>query len=516
MNKVSSSRFSPAAVLIQLIWIWQPATAQVVLPPAFINPNVPHDVATGASASVEELAIFAWQEFIALNWPAVDPAATGKRGQADTSANFLTITADASGNFPLLVWQTYLHKNELFPVSGTPTSFDSNPPAYSYKVNAAPSANAKYNLYNNLDESSELGLCQMFAHTNTRIVYEAKVNRSVFDYIYGGGANALCTATNGCLGFYSAKTNAMSTLRTTGGVCELPASAPVPTLSLPCGDLGVAGEAGEGAIELKAAWRQLTPAEQASGRFYMREVIYYKGGQNSQSGGAQQLYDNAVFGLVGLHIIHKTKSFPTFVFATWEQVDNFDDSTNTNSESLQFLNAGTPLPNIPVTRVHPIHSDVAQVNDAVHVAFKQQAPNSVWQYYKLIGVQGTPMNGPPLGASSDTLSYYFLANIVVESNQTLQSFYGQAPNGLVQPAKNVYLKGAEGSPFQMGGCQGCHGTQGQVVGGDFSAVLSFGPSNSHLFPESIDSDLVTSVASTNERTGRNLKLRRKQRRGSAG
>ena len=107
---------------------------------------------------------------------------------------------------------------------------------------------------------------------------------------------------------------------------------------LPCGDITVAGDAGEGAIEIKAAWRQLTPAEISSGRFFTRNVIFYTGPQGTSS------YNNAVWGLVALHIIHKTKSFPAFVFATWEQVDNYDDdfTANPNPETLAYQNTGTP------------------------------------------------------------------------------------------------------------------------------------------------------------------------------
>jgi hypothetical protein len=54
--------------------------------------------------------------------------------------------------------------------------------------------------------------------------------------------------------------------------------------------------------------------------------------------------------------------------------------------------------------------------------------STVWQYYKLIGVQATPVNGPPSKkAPSDDISYYYLANFVVETNQTLQNFAGRCP-----------------------------------------------------------------------------------------
>jgi hypothetical protein len=482
----SPSAYSLLLIVSQALWVLpaaQPASAQVTLPANFISADVPHDVLTGPSASIQDLAVFAWREFIALNWPAMDPATTNVRGRANVNSDFLTITADSTGTYPLLVWQTYRHKNELFPAGGqTAPSFDSSAPAYKYDSQPTAAGNATYGLFNNLDESSEIGLCNMFAHTNVRIVYEAKVNRTEFDYANKNGFTN-CSGAN-CPTLAAASFKTSDGLAQYGGICRTDPS----IVSLPCGDAAVDGDAGEGAIEIKAAWRMLTDAEMASGRFYTHKVIYYKGGQDTQSGGSQQYY-NAVFGLVALHIIHKTKSFRTFVFATWEQVDDFDDANNSNPENLAFLNL---LPaasnNMLATRAHPIHSQIPPVNDAVHAAFKAKAPTTVWQYYKLVGVQAMPMNGPPpSGAPSDTNSYYYLANIVVETNNTLQNFFGAAFSGGVPTQfQNVYLNDAAGSPFQMGGCQGCHGAAGQALGGDMSVLLSSGPLNANSRPESID------------------------------
>jgi hypothetical protein len=486
-------RCSVLSILLSLP-LGQPAHAQTPLPADLISPNVPHEVATGASASVTELAIFAWQEFTALNWPAVDPATTGQRGRPDTNSNFLTIMPDQTGSYPLLVWQTYRHKNELFPADGnTDPSFDSTAPSYKYKGPPIQPGQPGYTntLFNNLDESSEIGLCNMFAHDSTRILYEAKVNRAVFNY---ANTNKLtqCDDKNDCPILKAALLKTAGNLAENGAICSVDPS----IVSLPCGDAATTGDAGEGAIEIKAAWRQLTTDESKSGRFYMRKVLYYTGPQY-----VGQQYQNAVYGLVALHIIHKTKAFPTFVFATWEQVDNYDDKDNQNTENLKFVNTGTDLPNIAVNRAHPIHSQIGPVNDAVHAAFTSKDPSTVWQYYKLIGVQGTPVNGPPpAGASADQISYYYLANIVVETNQTLQNFFGAAPDGVVVPFNNVYLSGASGSPFQMGGCQGCHGTQGQSIGGDMSRLIGAAPSNSTHPPESFDAGQAASIKSYVERS----------------
>jgi hypothetical protein len=156
----SLTRYSLAFVVLQVVWFGQPVSAQVPVPPDLISPQVPHDVPTGSAASIQDLAVFAWREFIALNWTAIDPATTkGMRGRANVNSNFLTINADSSGSYPLLVWQTYRHKNELFPAGGqTDPSFDSSAPSYKYLAPATAAGNATYNLFNNLDESSEIGL----------------------------------------------------------------------------------------------------------------------------------------------------------------------------------------------------------------------------------------------------------------------------------------------------------------------------------------------------------------------
>jgi hypothetical protein len=94
----------------------------------------------------------------------MDPTTTNVRGRANVNSNFFTITADSTGSYPLLVWQTYRHKNELFPAGGqTDPSFDSSAPSYKYKSQPTAAGNAAYDLFNNLDESSEIGLCNMYA-----------------------------------------------------------------------------------------------------------------------------------------------------------------------------------------------------------------------------------------------------------------------------------------------------------------------------------------------------------------
>ena len=118
-----------------------------------------------------------------MNWVAVDPGSTGVRGRANTlldpSAGFLDIAPDASGSYPLLVWQSYRHKNELFPAGGNKaTSFDSNIPTYKYATQPTPATGGpipSLNLFNNLDETSQIGLANMYAYAASEIQPPATV-----------------------------------------------------------------------------------------------------------------------------------------------------------------------------------------------------------------------------------------------------------------------------------------------------------------------------------------------------
>ena len=133
------------------------------------------------------LAIFAWQEFIALNWPSSYNSTTNLRGQPDTTKTPIQFAQpDNSGQ---LVWQTYMHRVEIYPMANVdkkypdyPTMFD-YPPQYNYcgkgviddipKCGAYNSSKMTWSvdttqrlqdvrLFNNLDETTEIDLATLF------------------------------------------------------------------------------------------------------------------------------------------------------------------------------------------------------------------------------------------------------------------------------------------------------------------------------------------------------------------
>jgi hypothetical protein len=145
-----------------------------------------------------------------------------------------------------------------------------------------------------------------------------------------------------------------------------------------------------------------------------------------------------------------------------------------------------------VQRRFPIPREIIAVNDVAQKAIRAY-PNgsaSPWSHYKLVNVQYRPYSndvpGVPFPGHDPTTGNnqpnFYLANIVVETNRSLQQFQGGLLGGIVQADyaarfgtgetgshKNmVYNKAA----YDMGGCMGCHGSQGQSSAGNFSVILA--------------------------------------------
>jgi hypothetical protein len=202
----------------------------------------PTDIKGGAaSATLLDASVFAWQEFIALNWPAV--AQTGQvntRDQPDPTVAF----GNSSGP---LVWHTFRHKVEIFPGMGQPPGYPGSnastyygydaPPQYIYQASATPNpgngqpwiipSNGQIPSFAslsgptptptaspapvpwiNLDEQSEIGLNTMYAGALTsanlpfpeqQILFLAKANRAEYTYVaankwWDGSAPGTATA----------------------------------------------------------------------------------------------------------------------------------------------------------------------------------------------------------------------------------------------------------------------------------------------------------------------------------
>lgn len=366
-----SSRFVARCAALALAWgtiAAAGAAAQTeVRPPVrphatptiTVSSAFPADIPGGApNASLTTAAQFAWQEFIALNWPAVtQDGSPGTRDTPDPAQTF----GDPGFTGPL-VWHTYRGKVEIFPGEGIPPGgkaitkyvhgpgntqyvrevtvlgqqpngagygYD-YPPTYVYGNGQIPPASGTPSTstpWINLDENSEIGLNTIYAGTasaltgplGNQILFLAKANRVEFDYV---GANGWWNSAGVP---FNATKNYLAANRTD------PPVGGSEYVSFPYGT-----------VELKAAWRKLAPTEDAT-RFYSTRVRYYV-----MQNGAPAYVDDTL-ALVALHIIHKTPTAPYFVFATFEQADNITDANGNPVEDVNGNFTGNPVPATPLT-----------------------------------------------------------------------------------------------------------------------------------------------------------------------
>lgn len=179
-----------------------------------------------------------------------------------------------------------------------------------------------------------------------------------------------------------------------------------------------------GSIEIKASWR-LFPEDWNENRpevkrYHVRRADVYVGADrlDPDAGGEPYTLENALVGLVGLHIIQKTENQPDWMWATFEQVDNYEISYKPDELpglTPTFQPASGPespanhVPKEAGTGEVPAHyywnkdgqptakqyvaSTVAvspnepalpsKVNEEWRNALIEADPNSVWQYYRL-------------------------------------------------------------------------------------------------------------------------------------
>lgn len=565
-----------------------PIAVSVVVPTDLPYPNGPSP--DPHTISLQQAAAFAWEEFIALNWAAVPQhGVVGSRGVANAKCVFGDL--QSAGCAGPTVWETFRSKVEIYPGSGNPPGYPAATPApgssadpyygwdalpqYNYastipKCGAAPSPGPTASpAWVNLDETDQITLAEMFAgnaptahpspyNSQPQLIrFLAKANRTMYTYI----------ARNGWWG--SGTGSPRPTASTIVYVARTQADPPNGSSTLVSFPPGT--------IEIKSAWRLLNSKEASSHRFHMARARYYElQGKAPQS----PCWNEDVFGMVALHIIHKTPSAPYFVYATFEQADNISNADGRATETddgavipslLPTCAPGqgskcpttpteplidgpksvvppkrpivyavpTPPPATPTppwctknhgkrlyyfeefqnmpqggffcvnARDNPIPSQIVRVNQVAHTAIARHdtGTNDPFRHYKLINVQYVPIDlsspspgiyaGNNWNTGANPASFY-LANGVVETDRTLQIFSGSlifnfnsnypqnffppptpTPPGTPFPSpsppwythKNTAYNHAG---YDMGGCMGCHGSQGQSQGGDFSVITARG------------------------------------------
>jgi hypothetical protein len=437
-----------AGTMLFIRWRNSPSTKKAPFDITF-SPFAPKDL--DINATPEQLAAFAWNEFLALNWQS-SYRQNSKRDDPDLNWSYEQLPAG------LTVWETYAHRTELRPYDNKMQDFD-NPPHYSIGDVPIPGLlkTDSFLLFNNLDENNEIGSCDVFAHNKTlRVLYQAKVNKEEYQYIqdhFGTKDSLLAasTATGKLIRnpdeYYKA-----------GGPCNITQKN---IICLPCGgNINSAGKELTGAIEVKTAWRELTEQETQevvkTRRYLTRAVIVYV-----EKGGVTY-FTNKVYALIGMHIIHKTKNYPDFVFATFEHVDvQKSNMTYVERDTV----TGNEIPGRSYTNYPRLKNPIPAVAQAsskyVSELLRKKYAYNPLQYYQLIGVQANPEK------DNAEISRY-LANYGIESDSTLGLFKG---SGIRHPHDNGVNTLYNHQLLSVTGCQGCHGTAQRMLGTDFSFLL---------------------------------------------
>lgn len=386
-----------------------------------IASGIPQD---SAQTSQTYFDCFAWQEFIGLNWDA-DP---DQAGEPDPSA-----PASAFGK-PLdlepPVFESYADALDVFKPGAVPPSkwgvVDPSPCSIHGMVSGPGRRVLRMSSIVAPDFQTPNGVRQAFpvsgpswlADRDANMVwYQILIDKDEFEYIVDKK-------------YYDADRQ-LQTI-TSDGRIDMPQ--------------GIAGGA-LGSIEIKAAWLPISdPARQKRYRMQRAIILDADGGCHSVD-----------VGLVALHIIHKTQSQPTWVWSTFEHVDDapaegaspgnylFSRPTCDPSPipascelnrppgertscganeppaympSAYFSkNAACPIYPIQVAHANPADPTATAMNAYVASLIRAQNPASVYQYYRLVNVLWASNSADPNGGPSPPIEPVLVNGITPPTTQ---------------------------------------------------------------------------------------------------
>lgn len=325
------------------------------------------------SVSQPRFDAFSWQSFVALNWP------------ADSAGNPLPVQIGDSAA-ALRVWERYADAATLFWGDTVGAACGGSAGGRPFLVQMAKNGDV-VDPHASFDEA--VGGPLLDRNLNF-VLFQKKVNPDEEGYL------------------------------TSAGLLTVAGQQAAKEIRFPAGTADSVG-----AIELKAAWRILLPeAGDDTTRYYHHPAVIYVPASQSATHRAQCV--NAIVGLVGLHILHKTSVFPQWIWSTFEHEDNAptcvgsapcpgDDrrysffnpacttacagKVNNPLRDTAFVNDSTfywaAAP--PYGKAYAIDSTygsqivrtqaVYVPTDSVNAYWRKQLGSSVWSHYRLIGSQ---------------------------------------------------------------------------------------------------------------------------------
>lgn len=416
---------------------------------------------------------FSWWSFIALNWPAALDPTTGLPVRASAYPNGVPDTTKSIGAPGPRVWEGLKADFELFQANGAPpsdwTSYQTtNPPCgqcgAQAKIKLLPLiAKGQSTLPGGINQAmaGPLEPQQLINGAVTFLREEVRVNEVEYNSIV------------------STKWYLRSTLP------KYP-NPPVNFTISNCTPQPVYG-----VLEIKGAWRVMTPTEMSNpaitSRYYIVNAVLIDpitGKCNCTP---------VPMGLVGFHIAQKTSPFTAWMWSTFEQIDNVpctatekssgdpdcatappegysfnNGTTNPNASTKGYaVVAGQPNPLFPfnpknpptkpvqVLRKNDLRTDILQSN----TKFRSLLKGTTWYYYKLVANQWAPNRG---------------GSIVINNPATTQDNYSKMNAFPLEAIANTTMEtyfqiNQPFYPLFGSSCIHCHYQAAQL---DFSWVLA--------------------------------------------
>jgi len=365
-----------------------PARAQT------LSSNMPFDVSNLPNPSLQDWNTFAWQSFVAANWPVVQ----GSRGVPDPSRK-IGATAPDGSTAPVL-WMTSKAVADVFLPHGAAPSSNwqtqaataacANVPGYnpqtSYVLGMVSKTNAGATTAINQADfpGSQQVVGPVIDQAAQYLRYDIRMSQSEYQYLLNTQ-------------YYNAAVQ-IGAVRANPTTFQDPPKGPETYVST------LPPYARYGTVEYKASWRVLDPKVDAVSRYFTAPAFIVE--PTGVCHGPQ------LMGLTGLHILRLTPTTgATWVWATFEQVDNLtppppvagshDPSPSatlsngtTNPAGYNYMPPvvipGKPLPGgkpVEVSRVTPIQDE----SKSVTTQYRKALAGTVWTNYQLIGIQA-PVN----------------------------------------------------------------------------------------------------------------------------
>jgi hypothetical protein len=422
--------------------------------------------------------IFAWRAFVALNSPAL------ANGQPDLGRGIGEL-----GTGPL-VWEFWQQPSNIFLPGGAEPKWANTP------EHTMDHFKAGWRQTPSVNEGKQAFSGPLIDQQGHWVHYVSLVNRKEFDYLVDNGLYFL----EGQEAF--SKKNQVK--------------------------LPVNTDSEYGAIEIKLAWKKLSPVEIASRRFLMRDlpVVSYHSSCSTPAGAVIPAHKSGnaadsetserapkeTLGLIGMHIAMRTRSSPQWIWATFEQIDNtrLDPTSGdenhklpahpslanpNNPEALVSANLlpeyngprcndlppndweedskDHPLPPVEVVRLIPPPQGTQEVNLEAQAFLKSK--NSVLRFYELDGTQWPKHPKSPAVAGGEASAPESIIRKmpgevvpVYLTNATMETYFqkGFQVAGPLEQDNRLSSNALTDSKMVFGteSCVGCHYSAGICIG----------------------------------------------------